>query len=267
MSKKGGSMTPEIQGQLHELLLTVLTGVVTVLGFLVRNLISAQIDKIKSQSQQAMAKRLVAYAEQKISGSIQKNTFAANAISAKFPELSADEVQHLIEQAVVSIQTPAAIVQPVTYLAPAVTPTETKQPGGFSLIQFVFLLFALSTAYFIVPAHAASWWERTFNTAPNLAGNFIYAPNFQNTYADLETVLWVPKINGNPINLSAVYVPSTDIGGMSIGYDLSNLPQGSVDTGLLACFNVTLAAGFVYSPILQKGSLSFSAQVIKIKFE
>lgn len=259
-------LTPDIQSQLHSLLLTVATGVVTVLGFLIRNLIAAQIDKIKSQSQQAMAKRLVAYAEQKISGSIQKNSFVANAISAKFPELSSDEVQHLIEQAVVSIQTPAAIVQPVTYLAPAVTPTETKQPGGFSLIQFIFLLFALSTAYFIVPAHAASWWERTFNTAPNLEGNFIYAPNFQNTYADLETVLWVPKINGNPINLSAMYVPSTDIGGIGISYDLKNLPPDTVDTGLLSVFDVTLEVGGVYSAVLQKGSPIFSAQIIKVKF-
>lgn len=259
-------LTPDIQAQLHSLLLTVATGVVTVLGFLIRNLIAAQIDKIKSQNQQAMAKRLVAYAEQKVSGSIQKNTFVANEIAAKFPELSADEVQHLIEQAVVSIQAPAAIVQPVTYLAPSVTSPETKQPGGFSLIQFIFLLFALSTAYFIVPAHAASWWERTFGTAPNLAGNFIYAPNFQNTYADLETVLWVPVINGNPVNLAAVYVPSTDIGGIGVSYDLRNLPPDTIDTGLLSVFDVTLEVGGVYSAALQKGSPIFSARIIKIKF-
>jgi len=96
-------ITPDIQAQLHSLLLTVLTGVVTILGFLIRNLITAQIDKIKNESQKAMAERLVAYAEQKLSDAAGKNTYVANAISTKFPELSAQEVQHLIEQAVLAL--------------------------------------------------------------------------------------------------------------------------------------------------------------------
>ena len=109
-------MTPEIQAQLHSLLLTVLTGVVTIVGILIRNLINAQIANIKNEGQKAMAQRLVAYAEQKLSNNVEKNSYVANQLSSKFPELSKDEIQHLLEEAVVSLQStaPAAVTNGAT---------------------------------------------------------------------------------------------------------------------------------------------------------
>ena len=120
-----------------------------------------------------------------------------------------------------------------------------------------------------VPCFAMSWWETTFGTAPNIEANVIYAPNLsrQSTYGDFESILWMPKINGNPVGFSAVYVPSTDIGGIGISYDLNNLPASVIDASLLSVFDVTLSVGFVYDSSINRGSATFGARIVKIKFQ
>jgi len=138
------------------------------------------------------------------------------------------------------------------------------------LISF-FLAVVTSMIFLSMPlkADSPSWWEKTFGTAPNLEANAIYAPNFSrsSTYADMESVLFIKKINGNPINFSVLYVPSTDIGGVSIGYELNNLPQNTLDMSLLSVFDVTLSVGVAYDGSINKASLTFGARILKISFK
>ena len=120
-----------------------------------------------------------------------------------------------------------------------------------------------------VPCFSSSWWERTFGTNPNIESNVIYAPNFllNSTYGDMESVIKVFRINENPINLSAIYVPSTDIGGLSLGYDLTNVPENVIDTSLLGLFDITPSIGIAYDGSINKASLTFGLRIIKIQLK
>lgn len=101
-------ITPDIQAQLHTLLLTVLTGIVAILAAVIRNFINAKINNMQGDTQKAIAQRVVAYAEQKLTDNVEKNQYVANTLSAKFPELTPTEIQHLLEEAVMNLQSQPA---------------------------------------------------------------------------------------------------------------------------------------------------------------
>ena len=139
----------------------------------------------------------------------------------------------------------------------------------FEFLRALFLILALTFLALIFtrkPVHAASWWEDTFGTRPNLVANEIYAFNYQQALTDMESTLFVRKINGNPINVNACFVPSTYIGGISASYSLSNLPDNAVDTGLLNIFNSTVSVGYVWNSAIGKGSLVVGAKLISVTF-
>lgn len=69
------------------------------------------LNSMKSSWKQALAFRLVAYAEQKLTGNPEKLKYVAEQLSKKFPRISADEINHLIEEAVVNLKGQLAAVK------------------------------------------------------------------------------------------------------------------------------------------------------------
>lgn len=82
------------------------------------------LESMHSGWKRAIAERAVKYAEQKFLDNTEKQKQAAALISSHFPRISQDEVQHLLEEAVVNLK--AQMEQPapaVAIAAPTVTTT------------------------------------------------------------------------------------------------------------------------------------------------
>ena len=62
------------------------------------------MNHLNSAWKQAIAKRLVAYASQKIDANGDKVDFVAQQMHEKFPRMSEEEIQHLLEEAVVNLK-------------------------------------------------------------------------------------------------------------------------------------------------------------------
>jgi hypothetical protein len=122
LASSGTVVNSQVTAAIHNTLLDVL-------GLLLNVLVAGGIwamktwlASMKSDWKRALAERLVKYAEQKIGDNEEKRQWVASQISAKFPRISQDEVNHLLEEAVVNLraQTSAPVVAAVTVTAPVV---------------------------------------------------------------------------------------------------------------------------------------------------
>ena len=118
---------------------------------------------------------------------------------------------------------------------------------------------------FLSSAGYCSWWSDVGGQLPNLSGNYIYAGNFKTSYADLESTIFIWKINGNPLNLNIGYVPQTEIGVFGVSYDLNNLPV-TVDYAWRGIMDVTVSVGMAYDTEMKKYSWTIGGKLIQIKF-
>lgn len=129
---------PKIQAELHMMAMGLITLLGTVVGWLFKQAGQWFIAKTKSEHNAlyaVIAARLVAYANQKLIDDTNddKALYVAQELKKKFPALPEDEIQHLLEEAVVNFK---AELQPNTAEASAspdgtVTATvTTEKPKG-----------------------------------------------------------------------------------------------------------------------------------------
>jgi hypothetical protein len=93
-------ITQQIGNVLSDVLQLVLSLLVAGIGWAVKLWIS----NMNSAWKQALAKRLVSYAEQKIETNDAKIGYVAQQMHEKFPRMSEEEIHHLIEEAVVGLK-------------------------------------------------------------------------------------------------------------------------------------------------------------------
>jgi hypothetical protein len=89
-----------VSSVLSDLLQVVLLGVVSLIGWAVK----IWLNSMNSSWKKTVAMRLVSYAEQKIVGNDEKIKYVSQKINEHFPRLGQEEVQHLIEEAVVQLK-------------------------------------------------------------------------------------------------------------------------------------------------------------------
>lgn len=101
----GAVVSPQVAGSVHTLLTDLLQ---TVLLLLVSGAswgVKLWINSMHSAWKQALAERFVKYAEQKIADDTEKQKWVADQLSAKLKgKVSSDEINHLIEEAVVNLK-------------------------------------------------------------------------------------------------------------------------------------------------------------------
>ena len=104
-------ITQQIGTVLNDVVQLALLLLVSGIGWLVK----LGINHMGSTWKQSVAKRLVAYASQKIDANDAKVGYVAAQMHEKFPRMSQDEIHHLLEEAVVGLKaqlssTPADVV-------------------------------------------------------------------------------------------------------------------------------------------------------------
>lgn len=97
-------VNPGINSAVNELLTNGLKAVTLLLVTGVTYGINYWIKSLKSSWQKAIAARAVAYAQQKITGNEEKRQVAAAKIHAKIPRISAQDIEDLLEEAVVNLK-------------------------------------------------------------------------------------------------------------------------------------------------------------------
>lgn len=90
-----------VNSLLSDIFLLVATGVATLAGMGIRYWIS----KLKIGIVKTIAEKLVAFAEQKFGiDNEAKRQYVAAELSKRFPRISADEIEHILEAAVVALK-------------------------------------------------------------------------------------------------------------------------------------------------------------------
>lgn len=106
---------PSVHAAIAELIVAALGAVLTAVATLAGMLIKTKLHAADSSWKQKLAYRFVCYAENKITGDTEKQEYVAEQLHAMFPSISVDEVKHLIEEAVVqlnSVQNSSVVVEP-----------------------------------------------------------------------------------------------------------------------------------------------------------
>lgn len=111
---------PVIASTIHDGLLAGATGALAGLALGAGWLMRIVGSKLRFDWERGIARRLVAWAETKFEGSAEKRAQVAAALHAKFPILSTDEIDHLIEEAVSDLN--SATQQIAVVQAPVATP-------------------------------------------------------------------------------------------------------------------------------------------------
>lgn len=105
----------QVTSSLHEAISSLLDLVVIAVSGGAAWLIKLGISKLRFEWQKGIANRVVSYAEMKLVGSQEKREYAAKRIHEKFPRLSEDEINHLLEEAVLNLQkgleTPKVVIE------------------------------------------------------------------------------------------------------------------------------------------------------------
>jgi len=97
-------LNPQVDAAVHDLLLNALNVVLMAAVAIAGSAINNWRMSLKSGWKQTLATRLVSYAEQKIEGNEARRLYVANQLSAKFPRLQPDEIDHLLEEAVLNLK-------------------------------------------------------------------------------------------------------------------------------------------------------------------
>lgn len=130
--------------QIHTAIVNIAMGIATIVATLAGRAIVAAgkyfVTKTKTEHNAlygAIAQRLVAFVEQKMAGAsdIEKAQYVADAIKKKFPELPSEEVNHILEAAVITFKAQivpdtatASVVAPDGTTAAATTETKKEPP-------------------------------------------------------------------------------------------------------------------------------------------
>ncbi len=105
-------VNPAVTEGVHNILTDVLQFGLLALTTAATWAVKLGINHLGSSWKQAVAYRLVAFAENRIPTSPEKLAYASKKLSSHFPRLSADEIQHLIEEAVYNLKSGIAQGQP-----------------------------------------------------------------------------------------------------------------------------------------------------------
>lgn len=94
---------PSVHAAIAELIVAALGAVLTAVATLAGMLIKTKLHAADSSWKQKLAYRFVCYAENKVIGDKEKQEYVADQLHTMFPSISVDEVEHLIEEAVVQL--------------------------------------------------------------------------------------------------------------------------------------------------------------------
>jgi hypothetical protein len=97
-------VNPAVTEGVHNILADVLQFGLLALTTAATWAVKLGINHLNSGWKQAVAYRLVAFAENRIPTDPEKLAYVSKSLSAHFPRLSADEIQHLIEEAVYNLK-------------------------------------------------------------------------------------------------------------------------------------------------------------------
>lgn len=98
-------VNPQINAGINNLLTSAIQLVLLVFASGATWAIKLLINNLHSGFKEALARRLVAYAEQKLPTNEEKMKYVAEQIHSRFPRIEETEIQHLIEEAVVNLKT------------------------------------------------------------------------------------------------------------------------------------------------------------------
>jgi len=105
LTSTAGVMTPEVNGALNNLLLTgIHAGMLALVAGLTWG-VKLGINSMKSGWKRTIAERLVKFAYQRIAPNEEKRKYVAVKLHEKFPRISEEEIEHLLEEAVVNLKT------------------------------------------------------------------------------------------------------------------------------------------------------------------
>lgn len=93
-------LTQSVHDFLYSLLALLLNGLTAAAIWAIRTWLKS----LNSSWKQALAKRLVAYAQQKIGDNAERRQYVASELAKRFPRLDAEEIDHLLEEAVVQLK-------------------------------------------------------------------------------------------------------------------------------------------------------------------
>lgn len=96
---------PAVHGAIVNAVVAVLGAALTAVATLAGMLIKTKLHAENSTWKQNLAYRLVCYAENKVLGNAEKQQYVADQLHQKFPSIDPEEVKHLIEEAVIKLQT------------------------------------------------------------------------------------------------------------------------------------------------------------------
>lgn len=97
-------LNPQVSGAVHDLLLTALQAVTLLAVSGLTYGIKLGINSMNSGWKQKVAGRLVAFAAQRIAPNDEKRAYVAAKLHEQFPRIEEEEIDHLLEQAVVNMK-------------------------------------------------------------------------------------------------------------------------------------------------------------------
>ncbi len=112
-------VNPQLTQSIHDLVSSLAQLAVLAVSTGIGWLIKLAISRLKYDWEKKLATRVVAYAEMKIEGGPEKRAFVAQKLHEKFPRLSAEEIDHMLEEAVLTIKS----VESPTKVEVAAAPT------------------------------------------------------------------------------------------------------------------------------------------------
>jgi hypothetical protein len=101
-------INPQITGAVNDMLTVGLKAALIGVTALLSWGIKVGVSSIKSSWKRAIAQRLVAYASKKLTDNESKRQYVAHQLHVQFPRISEEEANHLLEEAVVNLQTSLA---------------------------------------------------------------------------------------------------------------------------------------------------------------
>lgn len=97
-------VNPELNGAINQLLVTGLhAALLALVGGLTWG-VKLGLNSMKSSWKRTIAERLVKFAFQRIEPNEEKRAYVAGKLHEKFPRISKEEVEHLLEEAVVNLK-------------------------------------------------------------------------------------------------------------------------------------------------------------------
>jgi len=97
-------LNPQVNEAIHTLLMDTLNLVLLAVVGIAGSAINKWRMSMKSSWKQTVASRLVAYAEQKLQDNAARRQYVAAQLAQIFPRIQPDEIDHLLEEAVLNLK-------------------------------------------------------------------------------------------------------------------------------------------------------------------